>query len=149
MSSHTVLTGFGERGRQVVGAMYEPQLQFLAVLDIDLTCAGGISRCGARSVIGNGADVVALREAGVPHAGRVIVTASDDMVALRVLTRDPEDLVLVERAVLAHEVGKHLSEWAPHVLDAVHSNGHRWRDQSEPHVLSAGDLLLELCTEPA
>lgn len=192
MSSHTVLIGFGERGQQVVSAMFGPQIQALAVIDTDLARANHISQRGARPVIGNGTDVVALRDAGVPRATRVIVTVADDAVALRVLcavrwlnehaivviafhdpqwrelglylganhvvvdeaplddfTRDPGDLVLVERAVLASEVGLHLSECAPRILAAVHRNDHRWRDQPQPHVLRAGDRLLELCTKYA
>ncbi|WP_329792141.1 NAD-binding protein [Lentzea sp. DG1S-22] len=85
MSSHTVLIGFGERGRRVVSAMFGPQLQSLVVIDPDLACAGHISQRGARPVIGNGTDVVALREADVPHAARVIIAVADDAVALRVL----------------------------------------------------------------
>ena len=192
MSSHTVLIGFGKRGQQVVGAMFGPQLHTLAVIDTDLARANDISQCGARPVIGNGTDVVALREADVPRAARVIITVADDAVALRVLcairwlndqatvviafhdaqwrelglylgadhvvvdvappddlTCDPGDLVLVERAVLANEVGLRLSECAPRILAAVRGNDHRWRDQLQPHVLRAGDRLLELRVEYA
>jgi hypothetical protein len=190
VSSHTVLIGFGERGHRFVGAMPEPRLHSLAVIDTDLARADDISRRGARPVIGNGTDVVALREAGVPGAARVIVAVADDAVALRVLCavrwlndqatvvvafHDPQwrelglylgadhvvvnevppedlpcvpgDLVLVERAVLASEVGLHLSECAPRILAAVRGSDHRWRDEPKPHVLRAEDRLLELCTK--
>ncbi|MFJ8962643.1 NAD-binding protein [Lentzea sp. NPDC102401] len=192
MSSHTVLIGFGGRGRRVVSAMFGPQLQSLAVIDTDLVGADDVSRCGARPVIGNGTDVAALREADVPHATRVIIMVADDAVALRVLRavrwlndqatvhialhdpqwrelglylgadhvvvdetppadliRDHGDLVLVERAVFASEVGRRLSECAPVILAAVRGDDHRWRDQAQPHVLRAGDRLLELRTDHA
>ncbi|MEU3648850.1 NAD-binding protein [Lentzea sp. NPDC034063] len=187
MISRTVIIGLGRRGHEVLDRMSSAQRAATVVIDTDLAVAALGTYHGARPVIGNGADVAALRDADVPRATRVIVTVADDVVALRILSavrwineqavlvvalhetqweevarylgadhvvahKAPSELVtcddgglrLVDRAVRWSEIGQYLVECAPAVLAAVRGDAHRWRDQEEPHVLRAGDRVLEV-----
>lgn len=85
MCVRVVVIGYGDTGRSAVGALKHDAAA--AVVDVDETRAGLAVADGAEWVHGDGHDASALRHAGVPDAGTVIITVADDPATVRITER--------------------------------------------------------------
>ncbi|MFJ8957998.1 NAD-binding protein [Lentzea sp. NPDC102401] len=100
MTDHILVIGYGDTGRCAVNSVLAAQPDArLTVLDIDAFAVVEATANGATAILGDGRDCLALDEAAIDAADRVIIAVPDDLsaflIARAVRPYNPDAVIVV------------------------------------------------------